>query len=373
LSLPSESPSVSQSSPQASLPKLGKLIALHSLAFFDSNLILQCIGGYLSTSSIGNVVVSGLLYVSGPGCWSIALSLKGQMGLKRILLFLLPMILVGILFASAAATIFEEFIKGKTYGMLFSIFGGLAVVTIGLSIVSERLDDDIREISRQIIRRIMKRELISNREFDHVLTSYHIALLLVTIGVFFSFLIHFITVNEWASIIYLFLIFCLTIAGLHYFAHKMKFHIDPPLSALIGTVLGVILPKVILIFKTPILAEKFLNFAYVLASTAILGIGATSFVFLLPFEKYVEKLIKEGGQFRIIAGILVIYIGFKILRIENIFPSELASLSLWILWAGLTISIYDSIDSAPSRRLLVLIISITLFLSLLLFSLLAYH
>jgi hypothetical protein len=283
------------------------------------------------------------------------------------------MILVGILFASAAATIFEELIKGKTYGMLFSICGGLAVVTIGLSIVSERLDDDVGEISRQIIGRIMKRGLTSNWELEHVLTSYHIALLLVTIGVFSSFLIHFITVNEWSSIIYLLLIFCLSIASLHYFAHKTKSYIDPPLSALIGTILGVILPKVIIIFKTPNLAEKFLNFAFVLAFTAVVGIGATSFVFLLPFEKYVEKLIKEGGQFRIIAGILVIYIGFKILGIESIFPSELASLSLWILWAGLTISLYDSIDSTPSRRLLVLITSIMIFLLLLLFSLLAYH
>ncbi len=128
---------------------LYSLVILSTLTLYDASLVVLRLSGLLDTGKPGWLLLAAAFFVSGPGSWALAASLRP--GLRRFASAVAPLGLLGVLYSAVLTQAFRRGVGGAAEAA-----SGLAAATLLLMGVMELLlVDDAKKVLNGVTRRCL--------------------------------------------------------------------------------------------------------------------------------------------------------------------------------------------------------------------------
>ena len=135
--------------PASSRGSLYSLVILSTLTLYDASLVVLRLSGLLDTGRPGWLLLAAAFFVSGPGSWALAASLRP--GLRRFAAAVAPLGVLGVVYSAVLTQAFRDGI-----GAVTSAAGELAAATLLLMGVMELLlVDDAKKVLNGVTRRCL--------------------------------------------------------------------------------------------------------------------------------------------------------------------------------------------------------------------------
>ena len=124
------------------------LVVLSTLTLFDASLVVLRLGGLLDPSKPSWILLAAAFFVSGPGCWAFAASLRPSVG--RLLASVAPLGLLGVVYS----TLLTQALRvGASESVAVGRLAGLTLLLLG--VMEMLVVEDARRVLNGATRRCL--------------------------------------------------------------------------------------------------------------------------------------------------------------------------------------------------------------------------